>query len=481
MPSRRWYRSLYWRIALGLFAFLVLTLVAQGALFFWMLEQTAGSLPARSPRRVAALVASDIATALSSDPNIDLSAYVLEQYGHVYRSFVVVMRDGRVVANTPEIPDELRAAVDERSRTFGPLQGPPPRPAPGRASELPPERPWETAPIFVNQLPVGRVAVLTRFPSERIRRELGPTMAAVGAAVLAVGVTLIALGVFGPVRRRLKAVQTATEQLGAGDVSARAPEQGGDEVAAVARSFNRMADELAARAGALEAANRARRQLLADVSHELMTPLTAMRGYVETLAMQDVALDAATRHRYLSIIEDETHRLERIVGDLLDLAKLEGGGGALRREVVNVAALFDRVRERHERESAARRIEITARVESGAGVVEGDPDRLEQALQNLAANALRHTPDGGHVVLSSRATQHAIVLEVRDNGPGIPTEHLPLIFDRFYKADAARRAAGGSGLGLSIVKTIVERHGGRIAARNDGGAVFEISLPRQRQ
>src|SRR5688500_9698930 len=130
MSKRRWYRSLYWRIALGLFAFLVLTLVAQGALFFWMLEQTAGSLPARSPRRVAALVASDIATALSSDPNIDLSAYVLEQYGHVYRSFVVVMRDGRVVANTPEIPDELRAAVDERSRTFGPLQGPPPRPAP---------------------------------------------------------------------------------------------------------------------------------------------------------------------------------------------------------------------------------------------------------------------------------------------------------------------------------------------------------------
>ena len=479
MPSRRWYRSLYWRIALGLFAFLVLALVAQGALFFWMLEQTAGSLPARSPRRVAALVASDISTTLTSDPDIDLPAYVLEQYGHVYRSFVVVMRDGRIVANTPVMPAELLRAIQvESSRGFGPPQGPPPRPTPGATPTLPPEREWETAPIFVNGAPVGRVAVLTRFPSERIRRELGPTMAAIGAAVLAVGVTVIAFGVFGPVRRRLRAVQTATEQLGAGDVSARAPEHGGDEVAAVARSFNRMADELAARAGALDAADRARRQLLADVSHELMTPLTAMRGYVETLTMQDVALDAPTRQRYLGIIEDETHRLERIVGDLLDLAKLEGGGGALRHERVFTAALFDRVRSRHERESAERRITIESRVEAGAEHVEGDPDRLEQALQNLAANALRHTPDGGSIALSASVADGAVHLRVRDTGSGIPQEHLPLIFERFYKADGARKAAGGSGLGLSIVKAIVERHHGSIAASNDNGAVFDISLPR---
>ena len=107
----------------------------------------------------------------------------------------------------------------------------------------------------------------------------------------------------------------------------------------------------------------------------------------------------------------------------------------------------------------------------------GDPDRLEQALQNLAANALRHTPDGGTLGLSAERTEAGITHRVRDTGPGIAAEHLPLIFDRFYKADAARKAAGGSGLGLSIVKAIVERHGGTIAARNDDGAVFEIVLP----
>ena len=108
----------------------------------------------------------------------------------------------------------------------------------------------------------------------------------------------------------------------------------------------------------------------------------------------------------------------------------------------------------------------------------GDPDRLEQALQNLAGNALRHTPEGGEIALTATVRDGAVVLSVRDNGPGIPEAHLPLIFDRFYKVDSARRAAGGSGLGLSIVKAIIERHGGTIAARNEHGAVFDIMLPR---
>src|SRR6202008_4177896 len=150
----------------------------------------------------------------------------------------------------------------------------------------------------------------------------------------------IALFVFGPTRRRLKQLQEATVRFGAGDMTARAPDRGGDEVAALARSFNQMGDELAERAHALEASDKARRQLLADVSHELMTPLTAMRGYVETLSMKELKLDESTRDRYLSIIDEETHRLERIIGDLLELARLEGGGGTLRREDVAGPAPF---------------------------------------------------------------------------------------------------------------------------------------------
>jgi two-component system sensor histidine kinase BaeS len=319
--------------------------------------------------------------------------------------------------------------------------------------------------------------VLTGRPRfARVVRQFGPTMGFVAGGVLLVGTALIAFVVFGPTRRRLSEVQAATERLGRGDLTARAPDYGGDEVAALAQSFNQMADDLASRARALEASDRARRQLLADVSHELMTPLTAMRGYIETLTMAELQLDAATRQRYMGIVTDETHRLEQIIGDLLDLARLEGGI-ALRREHVDVAALFERVAARHERELRERQIQLVRRVEPGTSSVAGDPDRLEQALQNLAANALRHTPAGGEITLTAEPLRDDVRVTVRDSGPGIAEEHVAFIFDRFFKSDAARKAAGGSGLGLSIVKAIVERHGGTISVRNDRGALFEIVLP----
>jgi signal transduction histidine kinase len=442
-----------------------------------MINETAGSMPARSPRRLAGLVASDITVTLASSPDLDLTAYVREQYGHVFQPFIVIMRDGSVTANHDAIPDELRDAIATEMTRIATARPPPGdrRGAPGGGPAR--DRAWESAPIFTNSEVVGRVAVLARFPRERFWREFGPTMGAAAVAALGLGMAAVAVMVFGPPRRRLRAVQDAAERLGMGDTGARAPEDGGDEVTAVAHAFNRMADELERRAAALEAADRARRQLLADVSHELMTPLTAMRGYVETLAMHDVPLDEETRARYLGIVEDETHRLERIVGDLLEVAKLESGGISLRRDLVTVQTLFERVCARHEREASARRIAMSTEVGTGADAISGDPDRLEQALQNLVANALRHTPDEGSIHLSSAREDRQIVLTVKDSGSGIPAEHLPHIFDRFYKGDSSRRAAGGSGLGLSIAKAIVERHGGTIAARNESGAVFELRLP----
>jgi two-component system sensor histidine kinase BaeS len=492
-----WYRSLYWRLALGLFAFLALMLTAQGALFLWMTDRIAGSMPARSPRRLAELVAFDISAALDANPSLDLQAYRPEQYGETLQTFVVIMRDGRTFSNHDDVPEALLEAVREEQRFMddGPRRfgrrggpGPPPEREPRGPNDAgppprrpPPPRRGEFVPVFVRGMPVGRVMVLPSGPSFwRIVTRLGPTMAPVAAGVLGVGMMVIAFVVFGPTRRRLKAVQEATERLGAGDLDARAPDSGGDEVAAVARSFNNMAAELTSRARALERSDGTRRQLLADVSHELMTPLTAMRGYIETLAMPELQLDSPTRQRYLQIVTDETHRLERIIGDLLDLARLEGGGTSMRRERVDVGAIFTRVAARHERELRERGVRLVQHLEPGAEWVCGDSDRLEQALQNLAANALRHTPEGGEIQLSSSLVPEGSMLTVRDTGPGIPEQHLPLIFERFFKVDAARKAAGGSGLGLSIVKAIVERHAGRIRARNDNGAVFEIVIPSDR-
>ncbi|MPY90869.1 MAG: hypothetical protein GEU99_23515 [Luteitalea sp.] len=179
------------------------------------------------------------------------------------------------------------------------------------------------------------------------------------------------------------------------------------------------------------------------------------------------------------IVTDETLRLESIIGDLLDLARLEGGGVAFERESVPVEWLFGRVAERHGTVLREKRIALDIQIAPNTQAVTGDVRRLEQALQNLAANAVRHTPVDGRVTLSAEAIDDQVRLRVRDTGPGIPAEHLPLIFDRFYKVDMARdHGSSGSGLGLSIVKAIVEGHGGTITASSppEGGAAFEIML-----
>ena len=165
----------------------------------------------------------------------------------------------------------------------------------------------------------------------RILTKFGPTMAPIAGGVLAVGMVLIVFVVFGSARRRLRALQEATERLGAGDLDARAPDLGRDEIASLARAFNNMAEQLTLRARALAASDNARRQLLADVSDELMTPLTAVRGYVESLGRPQCGIGQPTRSHSLNVVLEETYRLERITEDLLDLARLEGAARDTRR------------------------------------------------------------------------------------------------------------------------------------------------------
>ena len=471
-PATAWHRSLYWRIALGFVGVLAVVLLSQAALFVWLARSTGGIFPGTANGRLATLVASELSDTLEDTPALALDEHITSEYGRVAQTFVVALADGRVFSNRrvgPPAVARARAALDRL------LQGRPAQPGGRRGGPGAPRGLF--APIIVNGTTIGVVAVPAgAAPLLNVARELGPTMAASGLLLLFVGAAGAALLIFRPVRQRLDVLRTAAERLGAGDHTARAPEHGSDEVAALAHTFNRMAADLQARASALTAADNARRQLLADVSHELMTPLTAMRGYVETLAMAELRLDAPTRERYLRIVDEETRRLEHIIGDLLDLARLEGGGAALRLGPVSIDSLFSRVETRHARELESRRIRFSRTVHDGAEHTTGDMDRLEQVLQNLAANALRHLPDGGSLTLTAIPTASGLRLTVRDSGPGIAPEHLPLIFDRFYKVDASR-ASGGSGLGLSIVKSIVDAHGGQIRARNEDGAVFEIDLP----
>ena len=194
-----------------------------------------------------------------------------------------------------------------------------------------------------------------------------------------------------------------------------------------------------------------------------MTPLTGMRGYLETLSLHAQSLDPETRERYLAIIRDETQRVEHIVGDLLDLARLEGGGDSFDVQDVPLedcsAAWSPATGGRPIRKEST----LAANIAPGAEIVIGDPMRLEQALQNLAANALRHTPRGGRVTLDGSVGRRVVVVTVSDTGSGIAAEHLPHVFDRFYKVDPSR-----AGTERGQRPRAVDREGHRRAPRRGG-------------
>jgi two-component system sensor histidine kinase BaeS len=336
------------------------------------------------------------------------------------------------------------------------------------------------APIEHNDQVVAVVWVPPLTGLQRVAEEIG-TPLAIGAVLLLIGGTVVAtLVIFRPAQARLSAVEAAARRFGEGDLSARAPEMGGDEVAAVATAFNRMASDLAARQEQLVEADRARRQLLADVSHELMTPLTAIRGYAETLGLPQFLPPSKEGQRAVKVIHEEGERIERLVKDLLDLARFEAGGMSLALENVDVDEIFERVSERHAQAAQDKGVTIVVEPHEDDIRLVGDPHRLEQAAQNLASNALRHTPPGGTIRLGASRDSGKVKLTVADNGVGIPPQHLPHVFDRFYKADQSRSQAG-SGLGLSIVKAIIDRHGGTVSVRSEQGAgtVFTILLPAQ--
>jgi len=456
-----WYRSLYFKLGAGFAASLTGLLFLQAWLPIWIISRSDGANGNR-PTDLAHSVAADLATTLSVDPTVDLTAYVTSRYNASPFMFAVMMDDGRVITAQPGL---------------SPL--PPPLPPGIRGSWMPVpgvRLPPPSAEIQVDGRRVGSVVAVPSGDFARLRTLV--TSVATGLGLL--GTVLSVLLVFAPARRRIRSLETIASRVGRGDLAARANERGGDELATLSRAFNRMAQDLGERASEIEAEGLRRRRLLADVSHELLTPLTTMRGYLETLRMPEMALDSETRSRYTGIVSDEVERLALLVGDLLDLAILEEGRLRLEIEDVAVEQLLGRQMARFENEAHIREVGMTATTSPGAAIVAGDQTRLDQALRNLTANALRHTPPGGHVALTATLEGETVVLSVTDTGTGILPEDLPFLFDRFYKGDRSRTASsGGRGLGLSIVKAIAEGHGGRVSVRSEpgSGSTFTIHLP----
>jgi len=275
----------------------------------------------------------------------------------------------------------------------------------------------------------------------------------------------------------LNRLAEAARAIGARNLSQRVEVSGSAEVVEVARAFNEMAS-------ALEQAEVARRNLVADVAHELRTPLTVLQGNLRAVLDDVYPLDKGEVAR----LYDQTRLLSHLVNDLRELAQADAGQLSLSRQPTDVANLVSAAVAGFAPIAEAGGVTLRAEVPAGLPPVQADAARMTQVFHELLANALRHTPEGGTVTLRAGSDREAngqpstLWVTVQDTGEGIPAEHLPHVFERFYRLDAARtRSAGGSGLGLAIVRALVEAHGGQISAASDGvsghGSTFTVRLP----
>lgn len=292
--------------------------------------------------------------------------------------------------------------------------------------------------------------------------------AALAATVVAMFLSLyLSRNVVAPVQ----AMSLASQRIADGRYDERVQVRGGDELALLAMHFNQMAEKLSQ-------VESMRRQLIGDVSHELRTPLTAIKGSMEGLI--DGVLPATPDT--FEQIHSEADRLNHLVDDLQELSRVEARAYELELHPVDISTIVRTVTRRLAPQFEAKHISLNMDLAPDLPKVLADEGRIVQVLTNLVGNALQYTPQNGVVGIMTQKIEHAIQISVRDNGAGIPGEHLPHIFDRFYRVDKSRsrHAGGGSGIGLTIAKALVEAHGGRIWAESNGedtGSTFTITLP----
>ncbi|MDO4503329.1 MAG: HAMP domain-containing sensor histidine kinase [Coriobacteriia bacterium] len=268
--------------------------------------------------------------------------------------------------------------------------------------------------------------------------------------------------------RPINTMTRTAEAIKEGDLKARTELRGEDELSQLGETFDAMAESI-------ENDRNLERRLTTDVAHELRTPLMAIQATVE--AMVDGVFEPNEEH--LETVNSEVQRLSRLVDSLLKLSRLENRSNPLKTQIVDVGDLVDGIVGTHEAFVAESGLELHSEVEHDV-YVKGDPDMIRQATANLISNAVRYTPEGGHIWVRVRRGEIMASISVEDTGIGLTPEEAKMVFARFWRADAGRtRERGGLGIGLSVVKEIVERHGGwvQVEGEKDEGARFTIHIP----
>jgi signal transduction histidine kinase len=345
-----------------------------------------------------------------------------------------------------------------------------------RGQQIEPDEGGRVVPINIEGETVGWLsfdALENRAPRTAESLELGflerfnraILFGAAGAIVVAL---LIGVLLARTISRPVRELTLATHAVAQGELGRQVPVRAEDELGELADSFNRMSADLAL-------SNQLRRQMTADVAHELRTPLSIILGYTEALSDGKMAGSSDT----FELLHDEAHRLSRLVDDLRVLSLADAGELPLTRRPVLPHALLERAEAAYAEQARQRDIALQVDAAPDLPEIEVDPDRMAQVFNNLVSNALRYTPEGGRIRLAARPAPEAVILSVQDTGRGIAPEDLPRVFERFYRGDKSRHEHGESGLGLAIAKSIVDAHAGTISVESTPGAgtKFAIRLP----
>jgi signal transduction histidine kinase len=291
----------------------------------------------------------------------------------------------------------------------------------------------------------------------------------VGALIAGLAAVAVTLALSSRILRPVERLTEAAQRMAKGDLTVRVPVTSEDEIGQLAHAFNSMA-------GSLAQQEQLRRNMVTDVAHELRTPLTNLRGYLEAARDDLVPADAAL----VDNLYEETMLLSRLVADLQELAQAEAGQLTLLRQPTSLAGIVEQAVAILRPQVSAKGLTLTVGLPANLPLVDVDPERVGQVLRNLLNNAVAHTPDGGEIRVTGQVVGAEVAVAVHDTGAGIAPEHLPYVFDRFYRADKSRaRQTGSAGLGLAIAKQLVVAHGGSIIVESapGQGTTFTFTLP----
>ncbi len=411
-----------------------------------------------------------------ADPRVEI--YLLDNSGKILAYFA-----------------DSQTPVDEQSINLKPVKtflekgaeslvlGPDPR-SPGNL------RPFSAARLAIGGENAGYVYVIlggTQFESTlaMLRQSYFVRIGSMTILMILIVAGLSGLTLFALLTRRLRRLTEAVGAFERGEMSRRVPATSVDEIDRLGQSFNRMADTIGADIERMQLVDKLRRELVANISHDLRSPLASIRGYLETIVMRVETLSSEELRSYLDVSLRNTLTLERLVAELFELSKLETSGYVPSFEEIHLAELVQDVVIKHLQSAEGKGVSLVTELPQGLPPVRADMALVERAVANLLENAIRYTDSGGRVTISLAEGHNAVELSVSDNGRGISEEDLPYVFDRFYRGERSRgkspeEAGTGSGLGLAIVKRIAELHGSDVSVHSETakGSTFTIPFAR---